>query len=228
MRSNYFALILVLLCAAPAMAQSNRPIGSPGEPRYVGVDYPSWLEVQAVGTTTEYLRHAGTGAPICVPWESILTLRSDQTACACWTMNLNTTIAAPSGDGGCRVTDTGGPDGSAACVDLAQTERAWLSPAWQIAPRRPGARGYTGTVGGVCSVATTTTAGWGQALSVPCTYTADCTTVVGSGSCTSYSSALPGNGGPTASGRDVQYGSGCAYIAMVAGSSANVFFGGRR
>lgn len=224
------ALTLSTILAAPAQAQGhNRPIGS--EPRYVGVDFPSWLVVQSVGTTTEVVRHAGTGAPICVPWETIVSVKADQVSCWCFSMSPNVTISAPTGDGGCQITDANsGPDGAGACIDTAGGERAWISPAWQIAARRPGARGFAGTVGGVCSVATTTTAGWGSALRVPCDNNQTCTDVVGSGTCGALASALPGATGATTdyTSRDLQYAQGCAYLSTVAAATGVAFVGSRR
>lgn len=216
--------------SAHAQAQARPKSPGVGEPRFVGVDFPSWLINQSVGTTSEYLRAAGTGAPVCVPWESVISVRADQVSCWCWTQNLNTSISAPTGDGGCQLTDAGGPDGAGACIDTSANERAWMSPAWEISARRPGARGYAGTVGGVCSVATTTTAGFGSSVRPPCTYTADCTTVVGSGTCTSYTSALPSHDGRStdATSRDLQYAQGCAYLVMVSASASNAFIGARK
>ena len=222
-------LLLSLLIAAPAWAQSL-PLEPAMTGRYSGVDASSWYVGQSGASTTNYLRANGTGAALCVPWDSVVYTRSDVETCWCWSMDYNVTLSAPGANGACNVTDTGGPDGRGACWSSAANEPHWDFPAFGVVPRRPGARGFAGTIGGVCTVATSTTVGLGAELRPPCTATADCTAVVGSGTCEARSSALPRfDGTPTdAYSRDVQRKYGCAFLVWRPISSAFAHFAGKR
>lgn len=234
MRLIALALVATLGLALDAEAQSQRPIRPPAaateEERYAGVDFASWLVVQSLGSTTETIQRGGTGSPVCVPWEVVVSFRAEDTTCWCWTLDPNVQVAAPTGDGGCQISDDNGRDGDGACFATAANETAWGAPAWQVVPARAGARGYAGAPGGLCTVATTTTAGFGSALRVPCRVTADCTAVVGSGTCEAFASPVPSTDGRTTSStsRDEQYGRGCAYVRARSAGATVAFVGGKR
>lgn len=237
-RLHLVCILTLLTCiAAPAAAQprpEQRPVRLTGssfeEPRYTGVDVANWLQVQALGTATEAIRRNGTGTPVCVPWESTVSTRATQDTCWCWSMDPNVTLSAPTADGGCSVTDSAGPDGLGSCWSTAANETSWSFPAWQVVSRRAGARGFVGTTGGVCTVATSTTVGQGSELRVPCTTTADCTAIVGSGTCRALQSPLPTAQGEalTATSRTLQLGRSCAYLVARPAAAATAFVGGKR
>lgn len=226
-------VILALALASPALAQQkpvNPKVGVNEEPRFVGADFPSWQITQALGTTTEALRLGGTGAPICVGWQALVAFSADQRTCFCWTLDFNVRVAAPTADGGCRITDDYGRDGDGACFTVAANETKWKSPHWPIVANRPGSRGYVGTIGGgLCSVSTSTTAGFGAALRPACRVDADCTTVVGSGTCVAFTSPAPSSSGASsAAAIDQQLGAGCAYIVATPAAAATAWVEGGR
>lgn len=233
MRSHTFALLLTAAAIGLA-AHAETPIRPPGspteEPRYLGVDFGSWLVVQALGTTTEPIRQAGTGVPVCVGWNTILTFRADQATCWCWSLDPNVTVAAPTGDGGCQVTDPAGRDGDGACFSTAANETRWNAPAWPTVAARAGSRGYVGSPGGLCTVLTSTTVSFGSQLRLPCRVTADCTALVGGGTCEAFASPLPGLDGRTTSNLShaEQYARSCAYVVGRSVSPATAFVEGKR
>lgn len=228
---RYFLVLLLLTIAAPVFGQAqSQPLDPPNAPRFSGIDASSWQITQSGSATTNVLRLGGTGAPACVPWGMIVYQRSDALTCWCWSMDPNVTIAAPGANGACDVTDTGGPDGRGSCWTTAAAEPHWEFPAYAIVPRRPGARGFAGTIGGVCSVATSTTVGFGERLRPPCGATADCTAVVGSGTCEATSVALPRPDGTAgdATSRDLHQKLGCAYLVWRPSGAAVISVGGKR
>jgi hypothetical protein len=216
-----FALLLLALVAsfgAEAQTQTARPIYPPGsgsqEPRYLGVDFPAHTIIQSITSTGGvYLRRNGSsGAPLCVPWETIASYRSEQSVCVCYVQSPSQlTLSGPGSAGGCQITDGNGPDGTGACFVLSGgAPPVYRSPAWQSVANRPGARL------GACSVATSTTVSLGAPpRRPPCGVTSDCTTVVGSGTCDLLA------GAPNAT--DVRYGQGCAYV-LARGAATGLMF----
>ena len=215
-----FALLLLALCVsfgAEAQTQNTRPIRPPSssaeEPRYLGVDFPAHTIIQSITSTGGvYLRRNGTsGAPVCLPWETIASFRSEQSVCLCYVQSPSQlTLSGPGSAGGCQLTDQNGPDGTGACFVLSGgAPPVYRSPAWQSVANRPGARL------GACSVATSTTFTFGVSRRPPCGITSDCTTVVGSGSCDLLA------GAPNAT--DVRYGQGCAYV-LARGAASGLLF----
>lgn len=199
-------LFLVLLLAEFAAGAQTRPIRPPAAPteeqRYVGVDFPSHGPIiqNITSTVGVYVRRNGTsGLPICVPWETVVSVRAEQTVCMCYVGSpRELTLTGPGAAGGCQITDVNGPDGSGACFLVNSSGPVWKSPAWTVVSARPGARA------GACSVATSTTVGLGVARRPPCRVDADCTAAVGSGTCDLLSGA--------ANATEVRYGQGCAYL----------------
>lgn len=221
-------LLLTLSATAQTVPATHRPIRPPAasteEQRYQGADFPSWQITQALGTSTEPLRIAGTGVPMCIGWEAIVSFSADQRTCWCFTLDPNVRVAAPSADGGCRITDDYGRDGDGACFTTAANESKWKSPHWGLVATRPGSRGYPGGTGGVCTVATSTTQGFNSELRVPCRVDGDCTTVVGSGTCEDFTTLASG---ATRRG-DVQYRLGCAYVVATPAAAATAWVEGGR
>jgi hypothetical protein len=199
-------LLLVLLLAEFAAGAQTRPIRPPSgqteEHRYVGVDFPSHGPIVQSITSTGgvYLRRNGnSGLPVCIPWETVVRVTAEQSVCLCYVgAPRELTLTGPGSAGGCQLTDVNGPDGSGACFLATSSGPVWTSPFWRIVSQRPGARL------GACSVATSTTVGFGVSTRPPCRVDADCTTAVGSGTCDSLST-LP-------SPVEVRYGQGCAYV----------------
>jgi hypothetical protein len=198
-------LLLVLLLAEFAAGAQTRPIRPPAAPteeqRYNGVDFPSHTIIQSITSTVGvYVRRNGnSGLPICVPWETVVSVRAEQTVCLCYVgAPRELTLTGPGSAAGCQLTDVNGPDGTGACWVIDAGERVWTSPAWQVVSARPGARL------GACSVATSTTVGLGVSRRPPCRVDADCTAAVGSGTCDSLSTS--------ANTTEVRYGQGCAYV----------------
>lgn len=202
------AWILTLLISATANAAPEpqragmRPIHPPAstsnEPRYVGVEFPAGACVEDVAAATEALHVDCDASPtveLCLEWDAQLMITSDQKTCVCFAMGEASyiTIADPTGDGGCAITDADGPDGLGACELIEADQTRWLSPAYSIVRSRAGSRD------GLCSVGTSTTNSFGMSrpgvtpsatsgLRYPCNDAIECTNTVGSGTCSSLAS----------------------------------------
>lgn len=189
--------------AAPETQRAGmRPIHPPAstsnEPRYLGVEFPAAACVEDVLAATEALHVDCDASPtveLCLEWDAQLMITSDQVTCVCFAMGEASyiSIAAPTADGGCAITDADGPDGLGACEIIEANQTRWLSPEYSIVRSRAGARD------GLCSVGTSTTNSLGMSrpgvtpsstsgLRYPCNDNIECTNTVGSGTCSSLSS----------------------------------------
>ncbi len=172
------ALTLALSIAPlTAEAQGDRPLRPPEADRYVGADTPSWQVTQALGALTEPISLDGTGMPICVGWGAIVAVSADARTCWCWSQTVSATVAAPTGNGGCRMSEDNGPDGAGSCWSTAAAETKWKWPHRPVVEARAGARL------GMCTTLTSSTAGLGREVALPCRTTAECTARLGSGTC---------------------------------------------
>lgn len=171
-----YLLALVALVSLPAIAQ-DKPMRLPEADRYTGVDLPSWQVTQALDSDTEPVSLNGTGIPICVGWGAIVATSADARTCWCWSQTVSATVAAPTGNGGCRLTVDASADGMGACWSTAAGETKWKAP-W-----RPTVENRAGARLGLCTTDTSTTNGLGRAVALPCRTTAECLHRLGSGTC---------------------------------------------
>jgi hypothetical protein len=144
------------------------------------------MAIASVGPSAVYIADADTGA-LCFAWGELITLKAQGGSVIAapvmvpsasgeltWTAALGT-------NGACRVTDSQGPDGRAACAHIAPSERVDIVPLFDRVYQRPGARA------GICSTAIISANG--RRVRPPCRVTADCTGL-GAGTCQTGDAAV--------------------------------------
>jgi len=145
------------------------------------------LSVTSVGPTAVYITDIDTTLPLCFAWGELVSLKAaGGSVIAAPVMSPSgaaelTWTAAIGASGACRVTDSQGPDGRAACVHVAPSERVDLVPLFDRVYQRPGARA------GICS--TSIISANGRRVRPPCRVTADCTALA-AGACQTGDAAV--------------------------------------
>ena len=102
------------------------------------------MAITSTGPTAVYLADADTGA-LCFAWGELITLKAQGGSVIAAPVMVPsssaelTWTAAITANGACRVTDSQGPEGRAACVHIAPSERVDIVPLFDRIYQRPGA-----------------------------------------------------------------------------------------